>query len=188
MLETTAIAAITGVPILAAVVLWCWCWDRVHVRVRSGVNDDAAAADMFIHVIEAAKESVVIHDDGDRIDGTVYEDERVISAVRQQLARHSALEIRCLFNDREDLALVERIGAEYPDRFQAFYLDGPRPVGDVHYKIADDGVVGHLSVHGHRHPERSFKLLDCTQAKPRTRRSVFGKYLRQFEHDVANAA
>lgn len=142
---------------------------------------------MFIRVLSAAKESVVIHDDGDRIDGTVYEDERVINAVRQQLEKHQALKIRCLFNDREELALVQRIGAAYPDRFHAFYRRGPRPVGDVHYKIADGGVLGHLSAHRHRQPERSFKLLDCTQAKPRTRRSVFGKYLKQFERDVVAA-
>lgn len=187
MLETIVIILIASVPTLAAVVMWCWSWDRVHVRVRSGVNDDEAAADMFIRVLSAAKESVVIHDNGDRIDGTVYEDERVINAVRQQLEKHQALKIRCLFNDREELALVQRIGAAYPDRFHAFYRCGPRPVGDVHYKIADGGVLGHLSAHGHRQPERSFKLLDCTQAKPRTRRSVFGKYLKQFERDVVAA-
>ena len=188
MFETIVIAVVTGGAILPAVCLWWWHWDRVHVRIKSGVNDDDAAAEMFIRVLSAAKESLVIHDDGDNIDGTVYEDEHVIDAVRQQLARYDELEIQCLFNDREDLALVKSIGAEYPKRFQARYCSGPRPVGDVHYKIADGGVLGHFSVHGHRHPERSFKLLDCSEAKPRTRRSLFGKYLRQFERGMAVAA
>lgn len=187
MLETIVIAVITSGAVLPAVFLWWWFWDRVHVRVQSGVNDDAAAAEMFIRVISSAKESLVIHDDGDRVDGAMYEDERVIDALRRQLSKHDALQIRCLFNDREELTLVQRVGAEYPGRFQALYRRGPRPIGDIHYKIADGGVMGHLSVHGHRQPERSFKLLDCSAAKPRTRKSAFGKYLRDFERDAAIA-
>lgn len=187
MLETTAIVAISGVPILAAVALWCWSWDRVHVRVRSGVGDDRTAAEMFLRVLRTAKESVVIQDDGNGVEGTVFKDERVINAIREQLEERKALKIRCIFSDRKALALVKCLGTEYPGRFQAFYRRGRGPIGDVHYEIADGGALGHLSVQGRRQRERSFKVLDCTQAATRTRRSVFGKYLRQFERDLAMA-
>ena len=188
MLETIVIAVLIGGAVLPAVILWWWHWDRVNIRMYSGVNDDEAAVEMFMRVLSAAKESLVIHDDGDKIDGTVYEDERVIDAARRQLRRHDALNIQCLFNDKEDLALVRHMGEEFPGRFQAWCRSGSRPAGDIHYKIADGGLIGHLSAHGHRAAERSFKLLDCSAAKPRTRRIVFGKYLRQFERDVAAVA
>ena len=188
MWETIVVAVLIVGAVLPAAILWWWHSDRVHIRAYSGVNDDDAAVEMFIRVLSAAKESLVVHDDGDQTKGTVYEDERVIDAVRCQLRRHDALKVQCLFNDREDLALVRRMGEEFPGRFQARYRRGPRPAGDIHYKIADGGLIGHLSAHGHRAPERSFKLFDCSAAKPRTRRIVFGKYLRQFERDVAAAA
>lgn len=114
MLETIVIAVLIGGAVLPAVILWWWHWDRVNIRMYSGVNDDDAAARMFMRVLGAAKESLVIHDDGDRIDGTVYEDECVIDAVRRQLRRHDALTIQCLFNYKEDLALVRRMSEEFP--------------------------------------------------------------------------
>ena len=187
MLETIVIAVLTGSAVLPAAILWWWHWDRVHIRMCSGVNDDNMATKMFIRVLSAAKTSLVIRDDGDKIKGTVYEHDHVIDAMRRQLRQHDALQIQCLFNDREDLALVRRMSEEFPERFQARYRSGPRPAGDIHYKIADDGLIGHLSAHGHQAPERSFKLLDCSATKPRTRRIVFGKYLRQFKRDMAAA-
>ena len=117
----------------------------------------------------------------------MYDDERVIDAFKSQLADNHELSIRCFFNDRDDLELVRRVGAAYPARFKVWYRHGPRPDGDIHYKIADGGVVGHLSWHEHKQPEREFKLLDCSKAKPRTRKRAFGPYLKQFELGVAAA-
>ena len=173
---------------MPAIVLWWWHWDSVNVRVQSGVNDDVAAVAMLLSVVKAAKTSLVIRDDGNKAPATVYDDERVIDTVRSQLADNEGLNIRCLFNDRDDLELVRQITAEYPARFKVWYTDGPRLADDIHYKIADGGAVGHLSWHEHKQPERDFKLLDCSAAKRRTRKRAFGQYLKQFEADVAAAA
>lgn len=173
--------------VVPAVFLWWWYWDSANVRVQDGVNDDETAATMFTDILNAAQETLVIHDDGNKMEGTLYDNAGVFEAVRRQLAGNRALRIQCLFNDREDLDLVRQMRSEYPDRFLVWYREGPRPIQDIHYKIADDGVMGHLSSHGHRQPERKFKLLDCSDAKPRTRKSVFGKYLDRFEVEVAAA-
>ena len=167
--------------------MWWWYWDSVNVRVQSGVNDDAAAT-LLIFVLKAAKRTLVIHDDGNKHPETVYDNECVIDAVRRRLAENQELGIRCLFNDRDDLELVRQMCAEYPDRFKVWYGDRlMRPDDDIHYKIADGGAVGHLSWHEHMQPEREFKLLDCSGAKPRTRKRAFGKYLDQFERHVTAA-
>lgn len=179
------VVGVVACAVVPAIFLWWWYWDSANVRVQDGVNDDETAATMFIDILQAAQETLVIHDDGNKMAGTVYDDAAVVEAVRHQLAGNGALRIQCLFNDREDLDLVRQMRSEYPDRFLVWYREGPRPIQDIHYKIADDGVVGHLSLHGHRQSERKFKLLDCSDAKPRTRKSVFGKYLDRFEAEVA---
>lgn len=187
MLETLVIGVV-ACAIVPAVVMWWWYWDSVNVKVKSGLNDDETAATTFIDILRMAKETLVIHDDGNKMAGTVYDNAAVVEAVRCQLADNQALHIACLFNDREDLDLVRQMTAEYPDRFKVWHRQGPRPLRDIHYKIADDGTFGHLSSHERGQPERRFKLLDCSAAKPRTRKRVFGEYLAQFKVDVAAAA
>lgn len=181
------VVAVVACAIAPAIVMWWWYWDGLNVRVESGVNDDDTAAKTFTDIVRAAKTTLVVHDDGNKMAGTVYDNADVIEAVRGQLANNQALHVRCLFNDREDLDLVRQMRAAYPVRFKVWYRKGPRPPGDIHYKIADGGAFGHLSSHQHGQRERRFKLLDCSDAKPRTRKRVFGKYLAQFENDVAAA-
>lgn len=185
-MEDLLVFVAVATAIVPPIALWWWYCDSANVRVESGVNDDDAAVAMLLSVVKAARKSLVIRDDGNKQPKTVYDDKNVIDAVRKQLADNQDLNIRCLFNDRDDLELVRQIAAEYPARFQVWYRDGPRP-DDIHYKIADDGVIGHLSRHEYKQPEREFKLLDCSAAKPRTRKRAFGKYLEQFEQEVAAA-
>ena len=187
-LEELFVIAIVSAAIVPAIFMWWWYWDSVNVRVQSGMNDDDAAATMLIFVLRAAKKNLVIHDDGNKLPGTVYDDARVIDAVRHQLAENQELNIQCLFNDRDDLELVRQMVTEYPARFKVWYRDGLRPDDDIHYKIADDGAVGHLSWHEHLQMEREFKLLDCSGARARTRKRAFGQYLHRFERDVTAAA
>ncbi len=178
---TLVVVVVTVLPAIAI----CWRhWDSVNVRVQSGVNDDDTAATTFIDIFERAQRTLVIYDDGNKMCRTIYDDERVTEAVRNRLSRNKVLVVKCLFNDEDDLELVRSMRSEYPDRFKVWYRRGSRPLDDIHYKIADEGVVGHLSSHGHGQPERRFKLLDCSAAKPRTRLVAFGEYLSRFETDT----
>ena len=173
------------VTILPAVVICWWYWDGMNVKVQSDVNDDDTAAKTFIDILEKAQKTLVIYDDGNKMCRTIYNDECVIRAVRNRLSSNQELVVRCLFNDADDLELVRTMRSEYPDRFKVWYRLGPRPLDDIHYKIADEGLMGHLSSHAHGQPERQFKLLDCSTAKPRTRRIAFGQYLNRFETDIS---
>ena len=184
----TITALVVVFTIFPAIAICWWHWDSVKVQVQSGVNDDEAAAMMFIDVLKQAERTLVIYDDGNKMGRSVYDNERVIEAVRNHLSCNEALVIRCLFNDKEDIDLVQQMQSEHPARFRVWYRSGPRPQGDVHYKIADDGVIGHLSSHGYAQPERRFKLLDGSAAKPRTRKMALGKYLERFETDIRDHA
>ena len=186
--EMVVIFVVICSAVAPAIVMWWWYADSLNVRIEGGRNDDESAAQMFIRILKMAKKTLVVHDDGDKGIRSIYEDDNVIQAVRRQLDTHERLQIKCLFNDRADLKLVREIRAAYPDRFTALYLSGTRPVDDVHYKIADNGVIGYLSSHEHGQPERNFKLLDCSAAKKRTRKRAFGKYLDQFQRNIQEAA
>lgn len=186
--EVLIVALVVAVGVLPAIAI-CWrFWDSLHVIVRDGTNDDDTAASMFIDIFERAQNTLVIYDDGNKMNGSIYENPKVIKAVREHLANNKNLGVRCLFNDRDDLELVRTMRAEYPDRFEVWYRRGNRPLADVHYKIADEGVVGHISSHEHGQPERRFKLLDCADAKPRTRRVALGEHLDRFESDIKEDA
>ena len=186
--ETVLIIVIVAGAVVPAFAIWWHYRDTVNIRVQDGVNDDKAAATMFIRVLDAAQKTLVIHDDGNQMDGTVYNDDRVVQAVRHRLRENQELSIRCLFNDRQDLDLVQRMRSEFPGRFEVWYREGPRPVGDIHYKIADGGAFGHISTHLHGQPERRFKLLDCSSAKRRTRKIAFGPYLARFQRAIEGQA
>ena len=120
--EIAVIGVVIGGVVVPAGVMWWWYADKLNVRIQSGSNDDQAAVQMFIHVLKEARKSLVIHDDGDKREGSIYEDEDVVQAVRRQLENHQGLQIKCLFNDKEDLKLVQEIGAEHPDRFAVYYV------------------------------------------------------------------
>lgn len=186
--EMAVIGVVIGVAVVPAIAMWWWCADRLNVGVQSGGNDDDAATQMFLRVLRTAEKTLHVHDDGDKGNGSIYDDDDVVQAVRRQLEDRPELQIRCLFNDKANLKLVRELRVEYPDRFTVYYLSGPRPIGDVHYKIADGGVMGYLSSHEHGQPERNFKLLDCSAAKPRTRKKAFGKYLEQFDRSIPQEA
>lgn len=186
--EVIAVAAVIGIAVVPAVVIWMWGADSRHVVVASGINDDSAAVQMFISVLNHAQHSLRVHDDGDkgeRAEGTIYDQEAVVSAVQRRLEQCPSLTIECLFNDEANLKLVSAMRDH--ERFSVHYRSGGRPAGDIHYKIADDGIFGCLSSHEHGHPQRHFKLFDCTKCKPRTKRRIFGEYIEQFKQDVADA-
>lgn len=186
-LETTIVAAIIAFGAAPALALWWWMADSLKMKVQSGRNDDDAAVRTFVRVVDAAKESLVVHDDGNKMADTLYDNNDAICAVRRQLEKEKTLRIRFLLNEEADLAMVRALRAEFPSRTELRYMRDGRPPDDIHYKIADGGAIGHLSDHEPGQPERHFKLLDCLATKPRSRTRVFGKYLRRFEQDFESA-
>ena len=181
----TIIIIILGVA--PAISLWWWMADGLRMNVQSGFNDDNAAVRAFIFVVDAAADTLIVHDDGNKMHQTVYDDGDAISALRRQLRMQKKLRVRFLFNEQADLEMVNVLRSEFPTRIDVRYMRGGRPRGDVHYKIADAGIVGHLSKQEYGQPERHFKLFDCSANNQRSRKRVFGKYLERFEQDFEAA-
>ena len=167
-----------------------WAAQPLDVVFEDGVNDDLEAGSRFIDVVQHAEHELIVHDDGNDMPGTIYNDEEVIRAVDQQMAKHEKLVVKCLFNARAKLALVEQLSERYSERFHVRYRRWrwPRPAFDVHYKIADRGAIGHLSHHDYGAEDRYFEVRNCLGVNQRERNIEFGKYMRRFKRQFRLAA
>ena len=155
----------------------------LEVRIETGTNDDDQAVGTFIEVLRHATRSLVIHDDGNCMKRTLYNDREVIQAVESRLEAYPDLVVKCLFNVEEELAMVHLLQNKYADRFQVRYRTGPRPNFDVHYKIADAGCIGRFSDHDFGEAARDYELYDCTKVGQTERNAVFKKYLKRFDKE-----
>ena len=149
-------------------------------------NTDAQAAEMMVDLINNARRSLVIHDDGNNSPASVYNNDDVINALRARIERRPRLTVECLFNDHDDLKLLDL--ARDTGRIAIWYADGTRPDNDLHYKIVDGGKLVHLSSHAHGASERGYVL---RKAEPwwafATRRRISAQYRRHFARARAHA-
>lgn len=188
-----------GLLVAGAAFIGWLVWDGVRhhraqpfeVAFTSGVNDDYAIAS-FVEVVRHATRKLIVHDDGNKMPGTIYDNPEATEALDLQMNEHEELVVECLFNTRDQLAMVELLRHRHPKRFKVKYRRWPwsRPAFDVHYKIADDGAYGHLSHHLFGAEERHFEVRDCSNANQTERDIEHGKYMRRFKRQflLASAA
>ena len=163
-----------------------WRAQPFEVVFTSGTtNDDNAAVKEFIKVVQHATKNLIVHDDGNKMHGTIYDNPEAIEALDRQMNEHQDLVVKCLFNDNTPgkLKMVEELRQRHPERFKVKYRRWPwsRPAFDVHYKIADDGAFGHLSHHAMEGKKRHFEVRDCSAANQTERNIEHGKYMRRFK-------
>ena len=152
-----------------------------------GENDDDQAVEMFVRLITETRQRIVIHDDGNNSPLSVYNNDKVIEAVKGRI-RKQRINVHCLFNDNEPLKLLDLArGAEYRGRVHIWYANGDRPDPDIHYKIVDDGKLLHLSNHEHRASERGYALYRVPWWAWGSRRRISRPYREHFEHGLKDA-
>ena len=145
-------------------------------------NDDEEAARRFKDLIGEAKENIIIHDDGDSTPSTLYNNQDVVDAVRERL--EAGVIIQCLFNKREDIAMV-RLCKDFPDRLTVRYMrSAPNCRRDIHFKIVDNGTKGILSKHCPGSRDRGNELIDTTHSTPEIRDKLFGPFCREFKRGI----
>lgn len=159
-----------------------WRAQPFDVVFTSGTNDDEQAVSGFVEVVRRATKNLIVHDDGNKMAGTIYDNPKAIEALDRQMNEHEQLVVKCLFNTRDELKMVEQLRQRHPERFKVKYRrwPWPRPAFDVHYKIADNGAYGHLSHHDMGERERHFEVRDCTAVNQTERNIEHGKYMRRF--------
>ena len=182
------VVAIFATASLAGIFLVVSAQGDMRLREEAGENDDDQAAAMLIDLVNKARSSLVIHDDGNDSAESVYNNDAVVAAIRDRIKQRRRLEVMCLFNDREELKLLELADGECRNNILIWYASGDRPENDIHYKIVDGGRLVHLSTHAHGASERGYVL---RKAEPwwaaRTRRRISRPYLEHFEHSLPAA-
>ena len=183
------VSAIVLVSMVVAAAVSVWL-AHAHslLRVTDVENDNEDAIRHFRAVLDQAEREFLVHDDGDKTEGSLYNDEDTVEAVRKRLQTCPRLQVRCLLNFDQDVKMAA-LSEEYDGRFQVRYLH-QRPVDDVHFKIADGGKVAYLSVHPRGVAERKGQVIEDMGAPEFVRRRHLGGLIDDFNDgfDKAHSA
>lgn len=178
-------AIVLASAVVAAVVaVWLAC-DYSFLHVTDVENDDEGAIRHFLTVLGKAEHELLVHDDGDKTNGSLYDDETTVQAVRARLRTCPDLKIRCLLNFKADVRMAG-LSEEYGAKFQVRYLH-QRPTDDVHFKIADGGRMAYLSVHPRGVTERQGQIIEDLGAREYVRKRRLGGLIEDFNGGFAKA-
>lgn len=174
---------------VVATVMIFWMLHRAfqiqYVRTTpSAIDNGESAVRSFVCMLNEAQESLIIFDDGDDIDGSLYNDRRVIDAVQDKLRDNPEFELRCLFDCHDDLLFRKELERERQVSIRT--RSSCAPTDGIYYQIIDGGTKAYLSRHVCGSKDRRFRLVDCT-CVPRRHRgrvadTVLGRYKEDFEH------
>lgn len=154
------------------------------------ITDDESALRSFLSMLNEAQKSLIIFDDGDDIDGSLYNDRRVINAVQDKLRGNPEFELRCLFDCDGDLLFRRELERERHVSIRTRSCCAP--TDGIYYQIIDGGTKAYLSRYALGSKERRFRLVDCTPVPRRHRGrvadTVLGRYKEDFEHAFGASA
>lgn len=161
----------------------------IRLREEVGENTDDHAVEMFIRLVNNTRRQIVIHDDGDDFEKSIYNDDNVIAALREQIQRHN-IKVRCLFNFKDQpLKLLELArSSEFKKHIEIWHPKDGRQEPDIHYKIVDGGKLVHLSNHAPGAKERGFRLRKALRWwEFKTRHRISKRWQDHFDRHLENA-
>ena len=171
-------------------------WRLLNARFKAVVkmNDSSAAGKAFAGLLGRAERRMVVYDDGNGGDSSIYNNEDILAKVMDRLEEKKDLRIQFCFNCDEPELLFRKEFRDNPHprvSIKTLGLDGDSRPDDMHYKIIDDGQMAHLSRHKFGSEERRFKLVDC-RARPKfisdfVSQATLGEYLEDFEEKFSRA-
>ena len=142
----------------ALVIFVFYCLPTVFVRVERGTNDTESAKSNFLRVLKSTEKELVIYDDGDASECSLYQDQEIVDEVLRFL-KERPVKVRCLFTYDENLLFTQTLTENNVD-FAVRITNKPRD--ESHFKVADSGRMMYLTEHQKGACERTFRLLDCT--------------------------
>ena len=149
------------------------------------INDDASALRSLLGMLNEAQESLIIYDDGDNSEGSLYNDSRVIEAVQEKVKDNPLFEVRCLFNCNDNLLFRKEFKGER--HVDVRIRSNSAPEDGIHYKIIDGGAKAYVSRHALGSKEGRYRIVDCTRVRPRYRADVADSLLGMYKEDFERA-
>jgi len=134
-----------------------------QVSVKVGTNENNLAKEIFSDLLNAAEKKLEIFDDGNKMEGSIYECKAVARQVKEKLENNPEFQVLCFFNSKDKTYFKE----EFDDNDQVTirYTEEERGP-EEHYKIVDDGRMVYVSQHELNESERNFRLYDLRDVEP----------------------
>ena len=154
-------------------------WAFLQVSTTSDWNSDHTAVEHFVALLNEAEKNMVVYDDGNKMEGSIYESQEIVEAVRQKLSENPHFRLSCYFNFGDSTLFTEAFAGS--PGVQIEVGQGDRPDDDVHYKIIDGGLKAHLSRHKLSSKKRRCKVIDCSNVPRRLMADVTGVLLQRYE-------
>ncbi len=178
---TVALALLGGAfCVFAAIRVIYKAWPILDVTATNAINDDPAATEYFIDLLDEAQKKMTIYDDGNDMEESIYNNPKVIAAVQRKLGQNADFKIQCFFNFDHDLLFKQTFGNHPQVDIRTGDNVAPK---DVHYKIIDDGRKAYLSRHKLGANERSIRWIDCTRVQ-RDLEHVTDEVLGEYKKDI----
>ena len=188
MLSVLGWIAVVSFAVSTVFIIWMLhrAFQYVYVQVSpERIHGDNSVVTNFIELLDQARTSMIVYDDGNDMDRAVYNDSRIIDAVRSKLQSNPDFELKCLFNCNDDVKFRKAFRGE--PRVDIRTRSDVRPERKTHYKIIDGGLKAYLSRHELGSSQRRFKTVDCTNVSKRHRSRVAGFVLSKHTEDFATA-
>ena len=172
-----------ALTVAAACACWPWLLDAVEVS-RTVVsemppNNDVRAEQDFISLAREAENEIIIYDDGDGHEGSLYASQAVVDLLRAKL-ENPEFTLECVLNYPTGETRFERELRAFPN---ARIRERRGNKSRVHYKIVD-GRKAYVSCHERGEEARNRRMIDCTNAMsrhPGQRPLALRRYFDDFE-------
>lgn len=171
MLTALLFASIVIAP---AAYVWWSTRDLRNIHLAVGNNNTALATTTFLRLLEEAEHTMLVSDDANDMEESIYNNTDVIQATLQRLEDRKELHLYCLFfsPDYERTKFVEAL-----TEHQQVSIKRVEPRRDIHVKIADNGKLGYLTSHPIGASDRRYRFYDCSGAPESVRQEIFGHHL-----------
>lgn len=159
-IPTVRLVATLGASGVALIIFVAYCLPLALVRVERGINDPEAAKANFRRILHAAQSELLIFDDGDASDCSLYQDKELVDEIHNVL-KVSSIKMRCLFTFDDELLLTQTLLSS-SDNIDFGVRITNQPREEVHFKIADSGMLVYLTRHEKGACKRPFTLINCS--------------------------
>lgn len=184
MFATIIAYTLTVVVVICSIALLVLHAGKMGTRRLTGLNDPDITKRYFLLLLDRAQKNMVVYDDGNDVEDSVYSDDDVLSAIDTKFEQQPEFRMRCLFNCPvpEPLRLKFAQGSRLDARSTGL---GDRAPRDTHLKVIDNGRMAYLTRQDYNSMTRNYELVDCLTVAPwvlkRVARSELGACVTLFE-------
>lgn len=193
----TGYSALALIPVGTGYMTWLLYWIAQDGRVRRStlmINDSTKAKEEFIHLLNESTRLMIVHDDGNKMDDSIYDSPEIVNELREKLAKTPGLRILCLFNENERGLLFRKAARECTQieiKIRSQEDVQADPALREHYKVIDGGRRAHLSYHSLGSPQRLYWTIDCSRVwklgRSRVIQKDLGEVLARFDREYERA-